>query len=202
MMQILLSLYYHNGPQHWSFLEATVTLRSQGNLPVMTWGQWGGLAELCNGILSFCNIMECDEIPTCPPDYILHTSEDFFKDRIQPGSFPLLPLILQLALRGTAIVLCPYPISALCPFHMDQFLRLSFKGCPVLFGTLRAKQRELYSPHFCLCIPFNLSADFLLNPRFGHLCLLGHMKTFIPPVNLAALFQGEIYLLLKETAVS
>lgn len=49
-----------------------------GKPPLCGLGPAGGLAELCNGILSFCNILECDEILTCPPDYMLvHTFEDF-----------------------------------------------------------------------------------------------------------------------------
>lgn len=50
-----------------------------GKPPLGGLGLMGGLAELCNGILSFCNILGCDEILTCPPDYILlHTLEGFF----------------------------------------------------------------------------------------------------------------------------
>jgi len=44
--------------------------------PLCGLGMVGGLAELCHGILSFCNILECDEILTYRPDYILlHTFE-------------------------------------------------------------------------------------------------------------------------------
>jgi hypothetical protein len=47
--------------------------------PLCGLGMVGGLAELCHGILSFCNILECDEILTYRPDYILlHTFENFF----------------------------------------------------------------------------------------------------------------------------
>lgn len=53
-------------------------LRFSGKPPLCGLGLVGGPAELCNGILSFCNILECDEILTCPPDYILlHILEDF-----------------------------------------------------------------------------------------------------------------------------
>jgi len=53
-------------------------LRFLGKPPLCAPGMLGGLAELCNGILSFCNILECDEILTCPPDDILlHTLEGF-----------------------------------------------------------------------------------------------------------------------------
>lgn len=47
-----------------------------GKPPLCGLGLVGAPAELCNGILSFCSILECDEILTCPSDYILlHTFE-------------------------------------------------------------------------------------------------------------------------------
>lgn len=44
-----------------------------GKSPLCGLGSVGAPAELCNGILSFCSILECDEILTCPSDYILLT---------------------------------------------------------------------------------------------------------------------------------
>lgn len=79
-----------------------------GKPPFCGLGLVGGLAELCNGILSFCNILECDEILPCPPDCILlHAFEDFFFfNWTLPGSFPSyvkLPT-RQLAFRGGCIL--------------------------------------------------------------------------------------------------
>lgn len=79
----------------------------------MWFGVGGGPGrELWNGILSFCNILECDEILPCPPDYILpdyillHTFEDFFFNWTLPGSFPSFVKLptRQLAFRGGRVL--------------------------------------------------------------------------------------------------
>lgn len=88
-----------------------------GKPPLCGLGMVGGLAELCNGILSFCNILECDEILTCPPDYILlHTFEDFFK-----VNFAWVTLnFRQLRSEGTVVLCPPHPIIA--PFPVDVII--------------------------------------------------------------------------------
>lgn len=68
-----------------------------GKPPLCGLGLVGGPAELCNGILSSCSILECDEILTCPPDYILlHTLEDFLKTELCLSYYSLVTLNFQL----------------------------------------------------------------------------------------------------------
>lgn len=95
-----------------------------GKPPLCGLGLVGGPAELCNGILSFCNILECDEILICPPDYILlHTFEDFEKNWTLPRSFPCsLKLPSQPGSRGSNNSVLPAPLQLcilpMCMYHL------------------------------------------------------------------------------------
>lgn len=85
--------------------------------PLCGLGMVGGLAELCHGILSFCNILECDEILTCHPDYILlHTFEDFFFFVSELCLGHSLVTLNFRQLQSEGVVLCPSHHSvAPCP---------------------------------------------------------------------------------------
>ena len=119
--------------------------------PLCGLGMVGGLAELCHGILSFCNILECDEILTCRPDCVLlHTFEDFF--------FFVSELCLGRSLVAFSFrQLQSERAAALCP---PACIVYGGYRCPLkkarVSDTNRTKQSR--TVRFCLCVrlPFSL----------------------------------------------
>lgn len=151
--------------------------------PLCGLGLVGAPAELCNGILSFCSILECDEILTCPSDYILlHTFEHYKKKKkielCLGHSLVTLNFPVSLESEGAAVSVVSLPHCSSVSFsHVSLIEAVEVSGrMPTLRAPAGQHRAEQCSSALALSSLRSAFAEFLQNPEFGRLCLLDHMK--------------------------
>lgn len=131
-----------------------------GKPPLCGLGLVGAPAELCNGILSFCSILECDEILTCPSDYILlHTFEHLKKKKIElclGHSLVTLNFPVSLESEGAAVsVVSSLPHCSSVSFSHVSFIEAAevSKRMPA-FRAPQSRAKQSRTMQFRLCIVF------------------------------------------------